>query len=192
LLQDTLSVMTRPVGFFQTEARARPLHVPLLVGVLSIQTAVVAGGLAMIAGIEGVQGAAYVVLQWSGIVTGQHMVGLELTGVGLISAVLLAPVVATLLLIGMTTLTHSLVVLATGDANSGFRNTFRVVGYASVVNLFNWIPVIGLPLNLLGLYLIVLGIRGVHGTSMWRAVVVGVTPLAAFVVFAILLKVLPE
>jgi hypothetical protein len=160
LLHDTLRLIRRPVEFFSSEARERSFLVPFLVGVLSIQVAVIAGGFAKLAGIEGVQGAAYVVLQWSGIVTGQHMVGLELTGTRLLSAILLAPVVAMLLLLGVTTLIHSLVVLVVGDANGGFGNTFRVVSYASVVNLFNWVPVAGLPLNLLGLYLIVIASEG--------------------------------
>jgi hypothetical protein len=192
LYLDLRHLAGNPASFFRESAVRRSVLVPVLIGLLSIQVAVLAGGLLSLADIDGIQGAAYVILYWAGIATGQHMVGQDLTGAGLIGAIALAPVLGALLLLGATVLIHSLVVLAVGDSNTGFRNTLRVVGYASVVNLVNWVPVVGLPLNLIGLALVAIGIREMHRTTALRATIVSLTPIVAFLVFFTLLQVLPE
>jgi hypothetical protein len=68
-----------------------------------------------------------------------------------------------------------------------YEATFRVVCYASAVNLFTWVPLVGLLAQLYEIYLAALGLSVVHRIGMGRAVVaVGCTAtvfLALAVVF---------
>jgi hypothetical protein len=73
--------------------------------------------------------------------------------------------------------------LFVGEGNSGYEATFRVVSYASVTSLVNWIPVIGGLLGLYGLYLTIVGIREIHATTTGRAALV-LVPVYCVVVVA--------
>src|SRR5215217_1765159 len=53
--------------------------------------------------------------------------------------------------------------------NTGYEATFRVAAYSSVVYLVSWIPVLGWIVGAIyGIYLGVVGIRAVHGTTTGR------------------------
>jgi hypothetical protein len=84
-----------------------------------------------------------------------------------------------------------LVRLVVGERNSGFEATFRVASYTQVTGLVNWIPMIGPLLALYGLYLSIVGIREMHGTTTAKAAMVvlipfGVALLLALVALAVL------
>jgi hypothetical protein len=73
-----------------------------------------------------------------------------------------------------------------GTTNSGFGATFRVASYTSVTSLVTWIPLIGGLLGLYGIYLAVVGIREMHGTTTGKAVVVVLFPVILILVLALL------
>ena len=60
-----------------------------------------------------------------------------------------------------------------------YEATFRVVCYASAVNLFTWVPLVGLLAQLYEIYLAALGLSVVHRIGIGRAfVAVGCTATA--------------
>jgi hypothetical protein len=70
--------------------------------------------------------------------------------------------------------------------NSGFRATFRVASYATVVNLVGWIPIIGSLVALVyGIYLSTLGIREMHETTTGKAVLIVLLPVGVIVLIAL-------
>ena len=71
--------------------------------------------------------------------------------------------------------------------NTGYEATFRVAAYSSVVYLVSWIPVLGWIVGAIyGIYLGVVGIREVHGTTTGRAALIVLIPLV-FVFLLLLL-----
>ena len=60
-----------------------------------------------------------------------------------IVSIVVAPIGGAIGLLILAGLLHLLVRLIVGVGNSGFRATFRVASYATVVNLVGWIPIIG-------------------------------------------------
>ncbi|MBI4965009.1 MAG: YIP1 family protein [Desulfomonile tiedjei] len=64
---------------------------------------------------------------------------------------------------------HGFLYLLKG-ADEGFQATFRVVGYASVTNLFHAIPFVGQLASLWGLVLTAIGLREIHKTTTGKAV----------------------
>ena len=73
------------------------------------------------------------------------------------------------------------------EAHSGYAATFRVASYTQVTSLVNWIPIIGPLLALYGIYLSIVGIREMHGTTTSKAALVVLIPFA--VVLVVLLAV---
>jgi hypothetical protein len=62
-----------------------------------------------------------------------------------------------------------------------YEATFRVVCYASAVNLFTWVPFVGLLAQIYEIYLAALGLSAVHRIGIGRAfVAVGCTATAFF------------
>jgi hypothetical protein len=74
--------------------------------------------------------------------------------------------------------------LVVGQNNSGFASTFGVASYTQVTGLVNWIPIVGPLIALYGLYLSVVGIREVHGTTTGKAALVVLIPFAVVLVVA--------
>jgi hypothetical protein len=72
---------------------------------------------------------------------------------------------------------HLLVMLFVRPNNAGYEATFRVAAYSTVVYLVSWIPVIGWILSLYGIYLGIVGIREVHGTTTGKAALVVLIPI---------------
>ena len=90
-----------------------------------------------------------------------------------------------------TIIQQLLVRLIVGARNSGYPATFRVVSYTQVTSLINWIPIVGPLLALYGIYLSIVGVREMHGTTMGKAALVVLIPFAVVpvVVLVILLAV---
>jgi hypothetical protein len=61
-----------------------------------------------------------------------------------------------------------------------------VAAYTQVTSLVNWIPILGPLLALYGLYLSILGIREVHGTTTGKAALVVLIPFAVVLVVALI------
>ena len=103
-----------------------------------------------------------------------------------IGSVILAPIGGVIGVFVVAGIGHLLVRLVVGATNSGFGATFRVAAYTSVTSLVTWIPLIGGLLGLYGIYLAVVGIREMHGTTTGKAVVVVLFPVILIVVLALL------
>jgi hypothetical protein len=81
---------------------------------------------------------------------------------------------------------HLLVMLFLRPRHEGYEATFRVAAYSTVVYLVSWIPILGWILGLYGIYLGIVGIREVHGTTTGKAALVVLIPIAV-VAFLVLL-----
>lgn len=66
-----------------------------------------------------------------------------------------------------------------------FGATLKIVAYAGAVSLLSWIPVIGLLVGLYGLYVNVVGVRELHGTTTLRAVLVVFVPSLLYLAFTL-------
>jgi hypothetical protein len=108
---------------------------------------------------------------------------------GFIVSLILAPIFAAIGLFIGAGILHLLVMLIVGSGNSGFEATFRVGAYATVTSLVSWIPIIGWIASLYGIYLAIMGVREVHGTTTGRAALVVLLPIAVigFLVIVLLI-----
>jgi len=70
------------------------------------------------------------------------------------------------------------------NVDSRFASTFKVASYTQVTALVNWVPVVGPLVALYGLYLSVVGIREVHGTTTGKAALVVLIPFLVVLVVA--------
>ena len=86
----------------------------------------------------------------------------------------------------MALIQQLLVRLIVGARNSGFETTFRVASYTQVTSLVNWIPVVGPLLALYGIYLSIVGIREMHGTTTGKAALVVLIPFIVALLLALL------
>ena len=64
-----------------------------------------------------------------------------------------------------------------------YEATFRVVCYSSAVNLFAWIPIVGILFQLYEIYLSALGLSVVHRTTVGRALLAVIA--AALTIFLV-------
>jgi hypothetical protein len=102
---------------------------------------------------------------------------LDLSGNGAIVAGLFALVVVFLSVVLWAVMVHVSLFL-TGAANQDFEATFRVVCYASGPELFNVLPVVGGWVGLAWkIAIMVIGLREVHGISLFRAGLAVALPL---------------
>ena len=58
--------------------------------------------------------------------------------------------------------------------------TLLAYAYASALALLSWVPIVGYLASLYGLYVTMLGIRELHGTSTTRAFLAVLVPLLVF------------
>jgi hypothetical protein len=105
---------------------------------------------------------------------------------GFIASIILAPIGTAIALFIGAGILHLLVMLIVGSRNGGFEATFRVGAYSSVVNLVSWIPFIGWIASLYGVYLAIVGIREVHGTTTGKAALVVLIPAAVVLLLVFL------
>jgi hypothetical protein len=68
-----------------------------------------------------------------------------------------------------------------------YEGTFRVVAYTSAVNVVSWIPLVGWIAGLYGIYLMVMGIREVHGITIQKAVIAVVIVVVIMIVLAMIM-----
>jgi hypothetical protein len=101
-------------------------------------------------------------------------------------SIILAPIFAAIGLFIGAGILHLLVMLIIGSGNTGFEATLRVGAYSAVTSLVSWIPIIGWIASLYGIYLAIVGIREVHGTTTGKAAIVVLIP-AAIVILLVLI-----
>jgi hypothetical protein len=175
-------VVFRPVGFFRGLPRSGNFANPLLFALICIEVSTVLGWLLVLIGLG----------KTPSFNPNPQTLGLPsvFTPAFPIVSVLLAPIIGAIGILIAAGIQQLLVRLIVGSRNSGYEATFRVGSYTQVTNLVNWIPIIGPLLALYGLYLAVVGIREMHGTTTGKAALVilipfGVVLLVALVVLLI-------
>ncbi len=94
------------------------------------------------------------------------------------ASIIFAPIGGAIGLFVVAAIQQLLVRLIVGANNSGFRATFLVASYTQVTSLVNWIPIVGPPVALYGLYLSIVGIRETHQTTTGKAALVILIPFA--------------
>jgi hypothetical protein len=169
-------VVARPVEFFSGIPRRGNYLAPLLFALICIEISTILGGLLRLALRTEAAG-------------GVRFQGVDYGFGSFIADVILAPIGGTIGLFIFAGIAHLLVMLFVGGGNSGYESTFRVVSYISVTSLVNWIPIIGGLLALYGLYLAVVGIRGMHATTTGRAALVVLLPIGLILLLVLILVV---
>ena len=168
-------VVLQPVGFFAGLPRSGSLLNPLVFALICTEISVILGS---ILGLVGVR---------EGFVAGYGFQVPENQSFGeFVGTVILAPIGGVIGVFVVAGIAHLLVRLVVGATNSGFGATFRVASYTAVTSLVSWIPVVGGLLSLYGIYLSVVGIREMHGTTTGKAVLVVLIPVIVILVLALL------
>ena len=168
-------VVLQPVGFFAGLPRSGSLLNPLIFAVICTEISAILGGILRLAGVG------------EGFVAGYGFQVPENQGFGeFVGTVILAPIGGVIGVFVVAGIAHLLVRLVVGATNSGFGATFWVASYTAVTSLVSWIPVIGGLLSLYGIYLSVVGIREMHGTTTGKAVLVVLIPVIVILVLALL------
>ena len=168
-------VVLQPAQFFAGLPRRGSLLNPLVFALICTEIAAILGGILSLAGAGGA------------FVTGYGFEAPKNQGVGeFIGSVVFAPIGGAIGVFVVAGIAHLLVRLVVGATNAGFGATFRVSAYTSVTSLVSWIPFVGGILALYGIYLAVVGIREMHGTTTGKALVVVLLPVIAIVVLALL------
>ena len=168
-------VVLQPVGFFAALPRSGSLLNPLIFALICTVISAILGGILRLAGVG------------EGFVAGYGLQVPENQDFGeFIGSVIFAPIGGAIGVFVVAGIAHLLVRLVVGATNSGFGATFRVASYTGVTSLVSWIPIIGGLLSLYGIYLSVVGIREMHGTTTGKALLVVLIPVIVVVVLALL------
>ncbi len=106
---------------------------------------------------------------------------------GLLSSIVLTPILATIFLFVWAAILHVLVLVFVKPSNSGFEATFRTAAYTFPLSgLVSWIPFVGgfvgLLVSLYAVYLNIVGIREMHSTTMGSAVLVVLIPVVVLTI----------
>jgi hypothetical protein len=168
-------VVLQPVRFFAELPRSGSLLNPLIFALICTEISAILGGILRLAGVG------------EGFVTGYGFQVPENQDFGeFIGSVIFAPIGGVIGVFVVAGIAQLLVRLVVGATNSGFGATFRVASYTGVTSLVSWIPIIGWLLSLYGIYLAVVGIREMHGTTTGKAVLVVLIPVIVVVVLVLL------
>jgi len=105
-----------------------------------------------------------------------------------IALIVFAPVLAAILLPLSSLLFHACLLLVSERTHKGFEATLRVCCYSRSAGLCQFVPVLG-PLAdaILGTYLLVIGLREVHGISTGKAAVAVFLPWIVIIVVGAML-----
>jgi hypothetical protein len=168
-------VVLQPVGFFAALPRRGSLLNPLIFALICTVISAILGGILRLAGVG------------EGFVAGYGLQVPENQDFGeFIGSVIFAPIGGVIGVFVVAGIGQLVVRLVVGATNSGFGATFRVASYTGVTSLVSWIPIIGGLLSLYGIYLAVVGIREMHGTTTGKALLVILIPVIVVVVLALL------
>jgi len=159
-------VAFQPREFFARLPRRGDYGGPLLFYLICVVISAFFGGLLQLASVPWRYGPA-----WQEA-AGQGGVG------GWLASLIFAPLGGTIAVFLLAGVVHLLVLLVLGGRHEGFEATFRVAAYAGVTNLATWLPVVGPLVGLYGIYLAIVGIRELHGTTTGKAATVVLLPFA--------------
>ncbi len=178
-------VVLQPVSFFAGLPRDRNFVSPLVFALICIEISTILGWLLVVSGVGSSPG-------FNPNPQNAGLPSVVAPGSPLAS-IILAPIGGAVGILLVALIQQLLVRLIVGRTNSGFEATFRVASYTQVTSLVNWIPFIGPLLALYGIYLSIVGIREMHGTTTAKAALVvlipfGVALLVALVTFAALFR----
>jgi hypothetical protein len=170
-------VVLQPVRFFAGLPRSGTLLNPLVFALVCILISAILSGLLVLVGVQ----------QNPGLNPNpQNAIPSTFAPTSALASILFAPIGGTIGLFVVAAIQQLLVRLIVGENNSGFASTFRVASYTQVTGLVNWVPIVGPLVALYGLYLSILGIREVHGTTMGKAALVVLIPFAVVLVVAVI------
>jgi hypothetical protein len=177
-VQTAREIVINPVNFFRSIRRQGDFVNPLIFAIIC---AVISGVLAGIIGLL------------ISLATGN---GIGSAFGSLFGAIILTPILTAIGLFVWAAIYHLLVILIIRPSHAGYEATFRVVAYASVLQLASWlaaIPILGIlvliAIAVYGVVLSVLGIREIHSTTTGRAVAVVLIPAIIFGLLALLIGV---
>ena len=173
-------VVFQPVRFFSGLPRSGVVLNPLLFALICIVISAILSAVLVLAGVQENPGFNP---------NPQNALPSVFTPRSAWASIILAPVGGTIGLFVAAAIQQLLVRLIVGANNSGFGATFRVASYTQVTSLINWIPVVGPLLALYGLYLSVVGIREMHGTTTGKAALVVLIPFALVLLVALVVLV---
>ena len=167
-------LVLQPTAFFAGIPRRGNFLNPLIFALICIEISVILVGLLNLVGLPGG-------FLWLAAPQGNQGF------FAFVGALVLAPIAGTVGLLITALITHLLVGLVIGSSNSGFEATFRVTSYTSVTSLLGWLPFIGWIFSLYRVYLAIVGIREVHGTTTGKAALVVLIPFAVIVLLGLAL-----
>jgi hypothetical protein len=177
-VQTAREIIFNPVGFFRGIRRQGDFLNPLIFAIIC---AVISG---LLTGIIGL------------LISLASGNGIGSAFGSLFGAIIITPIVTAIGLFVWAAIYHLLVILIIRPSHAGYEGTFRVVAYASVLQLASWlgaIPILGIlvliAIGVYGVVLSVLGIREIHSTTTGRAVAVVLIPAIIFALLALLIGV---
>jgi len=169
-------VVLRPVPFFAGLPRGGNLLNPLVFALVCVVASALLSGLLVLVGAQ----------QNPGFNPNpQNAIPSTFAPTSALASILFAPIGGAIGLFVVAAIQQLLVRLFVGEDNSGFASTFKVASYTQVTALVNWVPIVGPLVALYGLYLSVVGIREVHGTTTGKAALVVLIPFAVVLVVAL-------
>ena len=178
LIQTAREVLLNPVNFFRSIPRQGNFLSPLLFAIICAVISAI---------LFGIIGFLFNVGTGSGV---GSAIG------ALVSTIIFIPIGTTIGLFIWAGIYHLLVLLIIRPSHAGYEATFRVVAYASALQLLSWlgaIPIlgilVGIAIGIYGVVLSVIGVREVHTTTTGRAVAVVLIPAAIFALLAIIIGV---
>jgi hypothetical protein len=171
------SVVLGPVRFFSGLPRGGGLLNPLVFALVCIVISAILSALLVLLGVQ----------QNPGFNPNpQNAIPSTFAPASALASVAFAPFGGAIGIFVAAAIQQLLVRLVVGENNSGFASTFKVASYSQVTALVNWIPIIGPLLALYGLYLSIVGIREVHGTTTGKAALVILIPFLVVLVVALI------
>ena len=175
-VQTVREVLLNPVGFFRGIRRQGDFVNPLIFAIICALASGVIGGIL-----------GFLI----SLATGN---GIGSSFASLVGTILFTPIFTAIGLFIAAAIYHLLVLLLGGPSHQGYEATFRVVAYASVLQLFSWlgvIPILGalvlLAIAVYNVVLSVLGIREMHGTTTGRAVAIVLIPVVVVTLLLVLI-----
>jgi len=178
LIQTAREVLLNPVNFFRSIRREGDFLNPLVFAIIcALISAVLTGVIGFLIN----------------VIAGNGIGG---SFGSLIGTIIFIPIGTTIGLFIWAAIYHLLVLLIIRPSHAGYEGTFRVVAYASALQLVGWlgaIPILGIlvliAIAVYGVVLSVIGIREVHSTTTGRAVAVVLIPAAIFGLLALVIGV---
>ena len=170
-------VILQPVRFFGGLPRDQNLLNPLVFALVCVVVSALLSGLLVLLGVQ----------QNPGFNPNpQNAIPSTFAPTSALASILLAPILGAIGIFVAAAIQQLLVRLVVGENNQGFASTFKVVSYTQVTALVNWVPIIGPLVALYGLYLSIMGIREVHGTTTGKAALVVLIPFLVVLVVAVI------